>query len=224
VQPGTPSYALGWERRAPGGGDELDFASHDGALATFAGSMAFVSTTGTAAVVLTNGVGTPRALVQNLIAAVDGTPAVAYENPLNAGNGILLGLTVLAAILLAATAFRAPRWAARQKAEPRPRTGVRLIPLGLVIVAGIFVPLAPSLRGGSIDWQYWVIDLWLFPLLVTLGAVLVLGGISALVSRIVALRVGRGASRRSLRPVPQPAEPVERTPVSPDATGPRART
>ncbi|GEC74687.1 hypothetical protein GCM10010213_07410 [Microbacterium maritypicum] len=62
--------------------------------------------------------------------------------------------------------------------------------------------------GGSVNWQYWVIDLWLFPLLDLLGAVLVLGGISALVSRIVALRRGHVLLRRGRQGASQPAEPV----------------
>ncbi|WP_167497380.1 hypothetical protein [Microbacterium maritypicum] len=53
-----------------------------------------------------------------------------------------------------------------------------------------------------------MIDLWLFPLLDLLGAVLVLGGISALVSRIVALRRGHVLLRRGRQGASQPAEPV----------------
>ncbi|PRB18911.1 serine hydrolase [Microbacterium sp. MYb62] len=200
VHPGTPSYGLGWQRVASGGGGALGFVSHGGTLATFTGSMAFSPDTGSAAVVLTNGVGAPGELVQNLIAEADGNRAMPYENPLNVVNTILLGLSALASILLLGTAVGAPRWAARRRAAHRPRTGLRLIPLTLVIVAGIFVPLTPALLGGSINWQYWVIDLWLFPLLDVLGLVLVLGGISALVSRAVALRVAPTSLRRSPRP------------------------
>ncbi len=77
-----------------------------------------------------------------------------------------------------------------------------------MIVAGLVIPLTPALLGGSVNWQYWVIDLWLFPLLDLLGAVLVLGGISALVSRIVALRRGHVLLRRGRQGASQPAEPV----------------
>lgn len=199
VQAGTPSYALGWQRRAPGGGEGRGFVSHGGTLATFTGSMAFAPDTGTAAVVLTNGVGSPGELVQNLIAEADGTGAVPYQNPLNIVNGILLSLAVVASVLLVGTAVRAPRWAARRRASRRPRTVLRLIPLTLVIVAGVLVPLTPMLLGGSIAWQYWVIDLWLFPLLDVLGMVLLLGGICAFVSRVVALRLVPASIRRSLR-------------------------
>ena len=75
-------------------------------------------------------------------------------------------------------------------------------------MAGLFVPLAPALVGGSVEWQYWVFDLWLFPLLDVLGIVLVLGGISALVSRIVALRVVPVALRGRLRASRQSSTPV----------------
>jgi CubicO group peptidase (beta-lactamase class C family) len=189
VQPDTDSYALGWQRLAPDGSGASGVVSHGGTLATFTGSMAFDPETGRAAVVLTNGVGSPGDLAQNLIAGADGVAPKPYENPLDIANGILLGLAVLALILLLMTALRAPLWAVRRRAVQRPRVWVRLIPLILAIVAGVFVPLTPALLGGAVDWQYWVIDLWLFPLLDLLGVVLVLGGISALVSRIVALRV-----------------------------------
>ena len=75
-------------------------------------------------------------------------------------------------------------------------------------MVGLFVPLAPALLGGSVEWQYWVFDLWLFPLLDVLGIVLVLGGISALVSRIVALRVVPVALRGRLRASRQSSTPV----------------
>ncbi|CAN7326949.1 serine hydrolase [Microbacterium maritypicum] len=207
-QPGAESYALGWQRAAPGGGDAPGFVSHGGTLATFTGSMAFAPETGRAAVVLTNGVGSPGELVQNLIVGADGVAAKPYENPLNIVNGILSALAVLALILLLVTALRAPRWAARRRAARRPRSWLRLIPLTLVIVVGLFVPLAPALLGGSVEWQYWVFDLWLFPLLDVLGIVLVLGGISALVSRIVALRVVPVALRGRLRASRQSSTPV----------------
>ncbi|MCB8044603.1 hypothetical protein JM654_11495 [Microbacterium oxydans] len=84
---------------------------------------------------------------------------------------------------------------------------------------GVLRPPGARAARGSVNWQYWVIDLWLFPLLDALGLVLVLGGTSALVSRIVALRLGSRAPGGS-----QPAEPVSRTLVRPDATGPREST
>ncbi|PQZ61111.1 serine hydrolase [Microbacterium sp. MYb54] len=199
AQPSTPSYALGWERRAPGDGETQGFVSHGGTLATFTASMAFVPSTGTAAVVLTNGVGSPGELVQNLIADVDGHKAIPHENPLNLVNAVLLGVSALAVVLLTVTALRAPRWAARRRAARRPRVWPRLLPLAVVVVVGLFVPITPALLGGTINWQYWVIDLWLFPLLDVLAAVMVLGGISALVSRVVALRVVPASLRRSLR-------------------------
>lgn len=158
--------------------------------------------------VLTNGVGSPGELVRNLIVGADGVAAKPYENPLNIVNGILSALAVLALILFLVTALRAPRWAARRRAARRPRVWLRLVPLTLVIVAGLFVPLAPALLGGSVEWQYWVFDLWLFPLLDVLGIVLVLGGISALVSRIVALLVVPVASRGRLRASRQSSTPV----------------
>lgn len=189
VQPGTDSYALGWQRSVPDDSSASGAVSHGGTLATFTGSMAFEPETGTAAVVLTNGVGSPGELTQNLIDEAEGVSAKPYENPLDTANSILLGLVVLALILLLVTALRAPRWAVRIHAARRPRLWLRMIPLTLVIVAGLFIPLTPALLGGSMNWQYWVIDVWLFPLLDLLGVVLVLGGTSALVSRIVALRV-----------------------------------
>lgn len=199
AQPGASSYALGWQRGAGGGGEADAVVSHGGTLATFTGSMAFDTDSGTAAVVLTNGVGSPGELAQNLMAEAEGRAAVPFENPLNVANGILLALAVLSTILLTAAAVRAPRWAIRRRASQRPRVWRRCIPLVLVILVGVFVPLAPGLLGGSVNWQYWVIDLWLFPLLDVLALVLVLGGISALVGRLVALRVASASSRRSRR-------------------------
>lgn len=189
VQPGAGTYALGWQRGAPDGGDAPGFVSHGGTLATFTGSMAFVPETGRAAVVLTNGVGSPGELVQNLITATEGGPLKPYENPLNVVNGILWGLVMLALFLLLVTTLRASRWAVRMRASRHPRVWLRMLPLTLIIVAGVFIPLLPGLLGGTVDWQYWVIDIWLFPLLDVLAVVFVLGGISAFVSRIVALRV-----------------------------------
>ncbi|KJL18643.1 D-alanyl-D-alanine carboxypeptidase precursor [Microbacterium oxydans] len=217
VQPGAVSYALGWQNRGPDGEPAADILSHGGTLATFGGSMAFDTSTGIAAVVLTNGVGSPGELVQYLIEG--GAIAATFENPLDVVNGILLAATAFAAIVLLVTTLRAPRWAKRRQGAGRSRVGARLIPFVLVIVAGLFVPLLPALLGGSVDWQYWVIDLWLFPLLDALGLVLILGGTSALVSKIVALRLASPVPRIS-----QPAEPVSRTLVSPEATGPREST
>ncbi|MGO4487100.1 serine hydrolase domain-containing protein [Microbacterium sp. 2RAF4] len=217
VQPGAVSYALGWQNLGPDGEPAPDVLSHGGTLATFGGSMAFDTATGTAAVVLTNGVGSPGELVRHLIEG--DASAATYENPLDIANGILLGVAAFASIVLLVTTLRAPRWARRMCGEGISRVGVRLVPLALVIVVGFFVPLVPALLGGSVNWQYWVIDLWLFPLLDALGLVLVLGGTSALVSRIVALRVASRAPGGS-----QPAEPVSRTLVRPDATGPREST
>lgn len=224
AQPNTPSYALGWERGAPGDGEGREYVSHGGTLATFTGSMAFVPATGTAAVVLTNGVGSPGELVQNLIADADGTEGMTHENPLDLVNAILLGLVALAVILLTVAALRAPRWAARRRAARRPRIWLRLLPLTVIVVAGLLLPLTPALLGGTIDWQYWVINLWLFPLLDALAVVMLLGGISALVSRVVALRVVPASLRRQLHSVRQSEPPVSRTLVSPDATGPREST
>ncbi|MFJ6531441.1 serine hydrolase domain-containing protein [Microbacterium sp. NPDC091662] len=208
AQPGAGSYALGWQRTAPDGGDAPGYVSHGGTLATFTGAMAFVPETGRAAVVLTNSVGSPGELVQNLIAGADGVAPKPYENQLNIVNGILSALAGLALILLLVATLRAPRWAVRRRAARRPRIWLRSIPLTLVIVAGVFVPLTPGLLGGAVDGKYWVIDLWLFPLLDVLGLVLVLGGISALVSRLVALRVVPAPLRRRRRAAVQTAEPV----------------
>lgn len=196
-QPQAGPYALGWESYGAGDGYPEPIITHGGTLATFTGSMAFAPGTGTAAVVLTNGVGSPGVLATNLIAGVDGGEQVPYEQPLNLVNGILLALAALCALLLTATAIRAPRWVARRRAARRPWTVWRTLPLLLVIPAGVFVPLLPGLLGGMISWQYWVIDFWLLPLLDVLGLVLILGGISALVSRIVMLRLAPAPSAES---------------------------
>ena len=188
AQPGATSYGLGWQRLAADGGDSPELVSHGGTLATFTGSMTFAPATGRAVVVLTNGAGSPGDLARNLMEA-DGVAPKPYENPLHIVNAVLLLLSVLALITLLVATLRGPSWAVRRREARTPRIALRLIPLILVIVAGAFVPLTPALLGGTIDWQYWVFDLWLFPLLDVLGVVLVLGGISALVSRIVSLRL-----------------------------------
>lgn len=224
MQPNAAPYGLGWQRLAPDGGDAPGFVSHGGTLATFTGSMAFASATGRGVVVLTNGVGSPGELAQNLISESEGVPPKPYENPLGVANSILSVLAAVALLVLLVTTLRAPRWAAGRRSAPTPRLLLRLFPLTLVIVAGLVIPLTPALLGGSVDWQCWVIDLWLFPLLDLLGAVLVLGGISALVSRMVALQRAHVLLGRGRRGSSQPAEPVSRTLVSPEATGPREST
>ncbi|WP_144053052.1 hypothetical protein [Microbacterium sp. UCD-TDU] len=157
---------------------------------------------------LTNGVGSPGELAQNLISESEGVPPKPYGNPPGVANSILSVLAAVALLLLLVTTLRAPRWAAGRRSAPTPRLLLRLFPLTLVIVAGLVIPLTPALLRGSVNWQYWVIDLWLFPLLDLLGAVLVLGGISALVSRIVALQRGHVLLRRGRQGPSQPAEPV----------------
>ena len=193
VQPGAAPYALGWQRQNAGDGHADDLVLHGGTLATFTGAMAFHPHGGAAAVVLTNGVGAPGELVTNLLADAAGSAGVAYEDPLDVVNAVLLAMTIAAGTVLLIAMVRAPRWAKKR----RRRAPWSLIPLGLVVIAGMLVPLAPGLLGGTVDWQYWVVDLWLFPLLLVLGGVLVLGGLAALTSRIVALRFQQRRERLS---------------------------
>lgn len=224
VSEGAAPFALGWQRREPSDGLSTEVVFHGGTMATFTGSMGFAPSTGTGAVVLTNGVGSPGELVTALIADVDGGSSSPFEDPLNTVNAILFALCILSAVLLTLTVLRSTRWAVRRRAARHPRLLLRLVPLMAVVLLGVFVPLLHGLLGGTINWQYWVIDVWLFPLLALLGLLLVVGGVSALVSRIVALRVVPSERRTQDSAPAQAVVPVPRTPVSPEATGPRART
>ncbi|WP_435744646.1 serine hydrolase domain-containing protein [Microbacterium sp. PMB16] len=198
AQPAAGSSALGWESRGASEGHPRALIARGGTLATFAAAMVFVPDTGAAAVVLTNGPGAPDELARNLIAGAEGAIQTPYLNALDVVNAILLGLTLVALVLLAITIGRGPRWAVRRRAARRPRVLLRMLPLCLAIVLGLFVPLTPAMPR-AIDGKYWVTDLWFFPLLDVLGLVLVLGGISAIVSRVVALRVVPAALRRRMR-------------------------
>ncbi|MDA2804385.1 serine hydrolase domain-containing protein [Nocardiopsis suaedae] len=191
AQPGAGESGLGWEvRPAPAGGDG-PLVAHGGTLATWTGDMAFSPASGTAAVVLTNGVGAPALLTTNLLAERAGAETTPVGNPMNIVNAVLLGLTLLAGTLLTTAVVRAPRWALRRREARRPRVVLRLVPLGLVTVLGLFLPTLIGVQGGSFSFQYWIVAAWLMPLLAVFSLVCLVLGTAALARRIRCLRRAR---------------------------------
>lgn len=184
AQAAAEDYGLGWEIRPDPAGGEEPLVAHGGTLATWTGDMAFSPGSGAAVVVLTNGVGAPALLTANLLAERAGAETTPVSNPMNIVNAVLLGLTLLAGTLLTTAVVRAPRWAHRRRGARRPRVVLRLIPLGLVTVLGLFLPTLIGVQGGSFSFQYWIVVAWLIPLLALFSLVcLALGG-AALARRI----------------------------------------
>ncbi|WP_241483033.1 serine hydrolase domain-containing protein [Nocardiopsis halophila] len=184
AQPGAEEYGLGWEVRPDPAGGDAPLVAHGGTLATWTGDMAFVPDTGTAVVVLTNGVGAPSLLTNNLLAERAGVETTPMNNPLTIVNAVLLGLTLAAGALLTTAVVRARRWALRRRGARRPRVVLRLIPLGLVTALGLFLPTLIGAQGGSFSFQYWIVVVWLMPLLVLFSAVCLVLGAVALTRRI----------------------------------------
>ncbi|MDR6866067.1 CubicO group peptidase (beta-lactamase class C family) [Microbacterium resistens] len=189
-------YALGWESHPAGDGFPSPLLTHGGTLATYAGSMAIALDTGTSAIVLANGSGDPGTLARNLIADIDGHPLAPFEDPLTTFNAILLGIAIALLLLFTVLFARAKRWAVRRNTATRPMVALRLLPLVLAVIVGVFVPLLPGLLGGMIAWEYWIVDLWLYPMLVLIALVLIAGAGAVLLLRLVLLRKGRPAVRR----------------------------
>lgn len=184
-QPAGRGYALGWQERPVFEGGPPTLVAHGGSLATWTTDMAFDPATGQGVVVLTNGAsGAPGLLTVNLFAARTGAPASPMSNPLNAISLVLLGLTLVATGLLVATIIRAPRWAARRRSSPRPRVVLRLVPLAVVTVAGLFLPALIGIQGGAFNLQYWVVVAWLLPPLALFSSVCLLLGAVALARRL----------------------------------------
>ncbi|WP_424935639.1 MULTISPECIES: serine hydrolase domain-containing protein [Bacteria] len=192
-QPVAAPYALGWEARPAGDGFAAPLLIHGGTLATYAGSMALAQDTGTAAIVLANGPGSPGSLAQNLIAQTDGHPRVSFDDPLTVANMIMLAIAIMLLVLFVTLFYRAKRWAARRNVSARPRILLRSVPLLVAFAGGLLVPLLPGLLGGMLLWEYWVIDLWLYPFLVLIALVLICGSSVVLARRLFLLRKGRPA-------------------------------
>ncbi|MEV0582565.1 serine hydrolase domain-containing protein [Nonomuraea sp. NPDC050310] len=174
-QPQAEGYGLGWQSRP---GAPTPVIRHGGTLATWTGDMVFSPKAGIAAVVLTNSGGDPGLLAANLLAERIGAATTPMSNALTLVNVILLGLTVVIAVLLVTAIVRARRWAVRRRAARRPWLVLRLVPLTLVTVAGAVVP---ALIWGAFDLQYWIVTLWLLPLLALFGLVCFVLGAVALV-------------------------------------------
>ncbi|GII93346.1 serine hydrolase domain-containing protein [Sinosporangium siamense] len=162
VQPKAGDYALGWRARPVKADAPPSLIGHGGTLATWTGDMVFSPKTGVAALVLTNSGGDPSLLATNLLAERIGEPTTPMSNPLTVVNMILLGLTGVMAALLVTAIVRARRWASRRRLARRPLLVLRLVPLALVTVLGI---LAPTLVWGPFNLQYWIVTIWLMPLL-----------------------------------------------------------
>ncbi|MFI6177440.1 serine hydrolase domain-containing protein [Nonomuraea sp. NPDC051191] len=184
-RPKAGGYALGWRSRPVTAGGPPSLVGHGGTLATWTGDMVFSPGTGVAALVLTNSGGDPGLLSANLLAERLGAPATPMSNPLTVVNAVLLGLTVGMTALLVTATVRARRWAARRRAARRPRLVPRLLPLAVVTVLGA---LLPALVWGPFDIQYWIVTVWLLPLLAIFSLVCCALGAVAFGRRLRCLR------------------------------------
>ncbi|MFD9941834.1 serine hydrolase domain-containing protein [Nonomuraea sp. NPDC059023] len=197
VQPKAGHYALGWQSRPVAAGAPPSVIGHGGTLATWTGDMVFSPKTGKAALVLTNSAGDPGVLSANLLAERIGAPATPMSNPLTVVNAVLLGLTVVMAALLITAIVRARRWASRRRLARRPLLVLRLVPLALVIVAGALLPM---LVWGAVNLQYWIVTVWLLPLLAIFGLVCCVLGAVALGRRLLRYRRAVRAASSAVRP------------------------
>ncbi|MFI6291749.1 serine hydrolase domain-containing protein [Nonomuraea sp. NPDC050790] len=197
-QPKAGDHALGWQSRSATAGAPPSLIGHGGTLSTWTGDMVFSPKTGVGAIVLTNSGGDPGLLSTNLLAERVGAATTPMSNPLTLVNTILLGITVVMAALLVTAIVRARRWAARRRwGARRPWLVPRLVPLALVTVVGALLPAAVW---GAFDLQYWIVTVWLLPLLALLGLTCCVLGAVALARRLWFFRRAVRKTAEPLRP------------------------
>ncbi|MGW0432773.1 serine hydrolase domain-containing protein [Micromonospora sp. NPDC003197] len=198
------SYALGWSIETSASGAPM--IEHSGDLFTATAYQALLPASGYGIAVMANtGLthGDASALIERIIALLEGTPVPSTGTPLLVIDGVvidgvLLALAIVTALLAGWGVLRARRWAAGRRAWLW--TVARLVPflLPLLLFSSIHRVVSVLYRGRDVAW---IQVTYLYPTFMVLLGTAMVGCIAVLVARLLGLaRVGRqvGSAKRPM--------------------------